>query len=390
MSLKSLPFIEDYLELIAGFTVKLNVAVPAGTEIRLARYDVNVTESLAVQALNGKPLTDRQGELAHKIVIKYRRQLLAYGLDVSDHITNPKFRLPLRTVDRSRRIYIDNGNLVLKFAYEKNLITAITADAKMSQGRFKFDRDDKLWILDLSEYNVSWAVAFGQANQFEIAPEVSQLMKLITECEQTEYRIQLEPTDQGITITNAESSLYQYIEDNLGGVHADNLLSLVDNSALLGYTVHPSILQSLEQQHRPITVDLIQNFHGHWTRHDPYDDGAVMLETMVEYATLTRRWPIYIYEPDASNRLRDTARAMFAPKDFYDTTDKKFTKTIDFAGARCVYLNKLKRTWEHRIPLLISTHAMLHGSEKQHMLQQAEKVIYYTGSTFGGAKTIAG
>jgi hypothetical protein len=81
---------------------------------------------------------------------------------------------------------------------------------------------------------------------------------------------------------------------------------------------------------------------------------------------------------------------MFAPEDFYDHTNKKSTNIVDFTAVKCVYFNKLKRTWDQRIPLLISTHAMLHGSEKQHMLQQAEKVIYYTASTYSEAKRIAG
>ena len=142
----SLPFIEDYLELIAGYinTQGKSRLSPMGgvvgtvPAIRLARYDVNVTESMAGQTFNGQSLTDKQGALAHKIVCKYQKQLLAQGFDISDQIENPKFRHALRQIDRTRRLYLDGNHIVLKFAYEKDLISAVGADAKSGQGTFRF------------------------------------------------------------------------------------------------------------------------------------------------------------------------------------------------------------------------------------------------------------
>ena len=394
----SLPFIEDYLELIAGYTNAQGkstlspfggvvAAVPA---IRLARYDVNVTESMASQTFNGQSLTDKQGALAHKIVCKYQKQLLAQGFDISDQIENPKFRHALRQIDRTRRLYIDGDHIVLKFAYDKDLISAVGADAKSSQGTFRFNREEKFWELSLTEYNLSWAVTFGQLHQFIIDPEVSRLMQLITDCEQVDYRIELTTNMGDVTITNAEPSLFDHIDKNLGGMGINNLLTLVDYSSILGYTVDASIQGELVMRYQPRIANLIQNHQCHWARNDAGSSGEDMLAQVVEYATLTNRWPIYIYEPDASDRLRETAKNMFAPEEFYDHTNKKSSNIIDFSGMKCVYFNKLKRTWDQRIPLLISTHAMLHGSEKQHMLQQAEKVIYYTASTYSEAKRIAG
>jgi ribosome biogenesis protein Tsr3 len=82
---------------------------------------------------------------------------------------------------------------------------------------------------------------------------------------------------------------------------------------------------------------------------------------------------------------------LFKPEEFLDTTDKKSATEVDMSGIKCVYFNKLKRSWQHPIPILVSTNAMLYGGEKQAMLQSAEKVVYYTATTYDKeATTIAG
>ena len=71
--------VEDYLEVIAGLkdpvTLKNNpnnnwfgVFEPI---ISLARYDTDVLNSMSTTASEGRALTERQGELAVKIVVKY-------------------------------------------------------------------------------------------------------------------------------------------------------------------------------------------------------------------------------------------------------------------------------------------------------------------------------
>ena len=120
----------------------------------------------------------------------------------------------------------------------------------------------------------------------------------------------------------------------------------------------------------------------HWPRGVVYANHEEFLHAMIDYAQLVNRWPIYIYEPDATNTLGLMARSRFSPEEFYDNSSKKSADQVDFSTMKCVYLNKLRRIWNQRIPLLISAHAMLHGSEKQNMLQYAEKVVYYTADTY--------
>jgi hypothetical protein len=379
MTVKTLKYIEDYIELIAGVG-PIGYGRAMNQAISLARYDVKIIESMALQTSDGTALTDRQALLAHKLVVKYRRQLAAQDYDVTDQIDTPKYRMTPRIIDRSRTLSIVGGQIVIKFSFDKDIVPAITAAAKTSQGSFTFVRDQRVWELALTEYNLSWAMAFAEQYQFTCDTESKRLMEIIYSCEQTPYAIELKlDLEQGVYIDNIEPSLNQYIDQNLGGISVDTMLTLADHSSYLGYGVNDTILEYLQDKYSVLAAKFIQNRLMHWPRQDEH---VAFLDAVVDYADLVQRWPIYIYEPDASNTLRDVARARFQPEEFYDNSSKKSADQVDFSTMKCVYLNKLRRTWNQRIPLLISAHAMLHGSEKQNMLQHAEKVVYYTADTY--------
>ena len=56
------------------------------------------------------------------------------------------------------------------------------------------------------------------------------------DCEATSYEIKLVQTAEGYAITNAADSLIEYIDTRLGGFGPDNVVALIDNSGVLGYT----------------------------------------------------------------------------------------------------------------------------------------------------------
>ena len=77
--------VEDYLEVIAGLkdpvTLKKNPNQMFFGEfdpiISLARYDTDVLNSMSTAVNEGRALTEKQGELAVKIVVKYKRQFIS-------------------------------------------------------------------------------------------------------------------------------------------------------------------------------------------------------------------------------------------------------------------------------------------------------------------------
>jgi hypothetical protein len=116
------------------------------------------------------------------------------------------------------------------------------------------------------------------------------------------------------------------------------------------------------------------------------------LDSVLDYADLTQRWPVVIFEPDLfgamMNKLSNRYPAELIGTNYHPDvpiTDKtRYIHTIK--GLRGV----------DRIPLLITAAGMIFGGDRQLMIQRAEKIVYsaqavYTkGHTDKKVKTIAG
>jgi hypothetical protein len=357
-------FIEDYLELLAGYDPASvqSWIFPNIKNIRLARYDVSIVDSMASHTSFGGALTDRQAELCVKIILKYRRQFANMGVDVTP-VETPVFRLPPRKLDRSRRMWLDDQRIGLRFPYDRELIDSVQAYKKTSQGSATWDNDQKVWWLGLTEANVNWAVAWGELYNFNIEPEVRLLFEQIIAEEQTIYEIKLIQTADGYTITNAAPSLIDYINDKLGGFGSENSVKLVDYSGVLGYAYDDNIIC-------PALLDL---FRGQRNAHvRPSDTNWNMI---FAYAELTNRYPVCIYDPS----LKGVDLSRFEEQDIVRFNISGKTKTCDYNihDVKVVYANKIPATWDYDIPLLVSTQELMYGGKRMEWLQRAEKVIYY-------------
>ena len=203
--------VEDYIEIINGdrdaVTGRLYGLFDSRPPIvSLARYDVQILDSMSQTTQSGRSLTDKQAELAVKIVLKYRKQLERQEIDVSP-VENPKFRLGIRQIDRRRLLYIEDNSIDLKFPYDTTLINDLRDLAKISQGSWRFDAGNRSWNLALTETNVVAANGFAQNHQFEIAPEFGRFVAAVEACEQQPYEIKLLEQDGQLTVTNAARSL---------------------------------------------------------------------------------------------------------------------------------------------------------------------------------------
>ena len=115
------PYVEDYLEYLGGYEVGLTALITPQSvnRISLARYDIAIVNSMASTTVFGTALTDKQAELAVKLVLKYRRQFAKMGIDVTP-VENPVFRLAPRKMDRTKAVWVDGDHIVVP--YDNDLI----------------------------------------------------------------------------------------------------------------------------------------------------------------------------------------------------------------------------------------------------------------------------
>lgn len=335
-------YIEDYIEYIAGLRSANDRALmffeKLESPISLARYDVKIIESLALQTSElRRPYTDKQSELAITLIKKYVRQLSSIGIQIPESFTN--FRYGIRQIDRTKKLYIENDKLILKFPYDTKLLTTVRKYTKESHGHSEFDHDTKLWTLSLTEPMLNWTMTLATANQFEVDNEVKELYDQMLAVEQSQYQIELMQSDDLLYIENGEQSLVDYIENNLGGFSEKNLLILIDNAPVLGYTVNDALGDIVKKQY-PEFYKIFCSKQITLSKH------TTDLNQLLDYARLTQRLPVYVYDTGLNQIDTDEVR----------------------------YLNKTT-SFDISPKLLITKTAMMIGPKKQNWLAKAEKTI---------------
>lgn len=337
-------YVEDYIEFIGGHRTiagkQLGLFETVPSPINLARYDVGIIDSFCNQTIfDCKPYTDKQSELAVKIVSKYRKQLLQLSTPVVLPESLNQFRLGIRTIDRTKSVTIAGGQFVIKFPYDTKLIELVKRQLKEGAGSGSFDSNNKAWCLAQTESMLNWIMAVAPANEFTISSEVTTLYDAMLQIEQQSYTIELQTVGDRYVISNAESSLIDYINEHLGGFGLDNILALADNSEVLGYTIAPDIRRSLEEVYGP-QWKLIN------ARNLTFKKSEISIDQLVEYAKLVNRLPVYVYETGV-------------PK--LDTSD-------------IVYLSRTK-SLDIKPKLLVSMSSLMIGSKKENWRNTAEKII---------------
>jgi hypothetical protein len=375
-------FVEDYIEIIAGYRLpngKNNHSIFTIAEpiVSLARYDMKIVPSLAEQSIGGQGYTDKQARLAADLIVKYERQLAKHGIDITP-VRTPQYRLPLRSIDRSTRIWIDDDKIKVKFPYDVKMVETVRDAAKISKGTIKFNRTERLQEADLTEWNLNWLYAFAKANNFEIDDTVEDLMKLVLAVESRTYAIELCYSDDKIWLTNAEDSLSEYIVKNLGGFTADNVVRLIDWAPILGYSISKDIAETVTQEFGTRFWSLCANRQLKVDTQTSPD----LIKDVAEYARATDRFPIFVFEPDLSGRLL-TEFTKYFPDQIHNLSSNK-DEPIDYS-ARVIYTNKIPRRPVDRIPLMVSSAGMLHGGDRQIWIQTAEKVVYFAKEVYNNS-----
>lgn len=339
---------------------------PSDPIINLARYDVSIVNSMAEQINRGLGFSDKQAILAHKIVCKYKRQWNLAGYDVTQQQENGLFKLPIRTIDRSTLIDIDENKILIRFPYNQDLISKVRANTNDIPGSCFFDKDKRCWVASLIEPRIKWAYKFGNENNFEFSQEFITVYELVKDC--PEYKICLKANSQQFFIENAAESLVDYINQH-GGFGYDNIVKLIDMAGVLGYTVEESVFKYVNSNLSIESIRIMTQRETNIT----YDIGSdIDLSHTIAYAELTGRFPIYVYEAN-TNQIRTQLDRYFSSSDIVDRKLNPQSK----AKGKVIYFNHW-RLADLAIPLLVTTHVLMIGNRRQQMLQCSDKIVFFS------------
>ena len=383
--MRKFPHVEDYLEIINGdkdpaTNQYYGIFGRIDPVISLARYDVRVINSMATGVRSGIALTDRQAELACKLILKYQRQLANLGIDVGP-VESPQYRMQLRSIDRRRLMWIEQDHIVLQFSFEPKIVDLVRDLCKESKGSWRFENDNKKqWHIALTEPNFITVLQLARENNFEIDARTLEIEQKIQQVQP--YGIELDMVDEKLSLVNAPDSLLEFVQEKAGDITIDNLIKIVDLAAICYFAISPTVEDLFISRYKSTRLyNLLRHNH---TRYNP-DIEKEVLDQLFVYAEVSNRFPIYVYEPDLSNRLRDKfvlgyfneEDVLFAPRD---------NEPIDTTGKKVVYFTKYRSHWPQDIPLLVTSAGMMHGAEKTLLLQRAEKVVFFAAEVYNTYK----
>ena len=383
--MKTYSTVEDYLEVIAGLRDPVSLKTKANPWfnnfepiVSLARYDTDVLNSMSTTANEGRALTEKQGDLAVKIVIKYKRQLATKGVDVTPVEEQPTWRLPLRKMDYTRSLRVRDNKIAVQFPFDSGLIESLRDFKKESQGSGVWDKETKAWSFALTEYNLVWLTTWATQNNFDLDEEIKRLNQLIAKVEAAPYAIELQMSNTGCVICNCPDALKEYIDTNLDGFDLENLMRLVDFSSILGYTVDAEITNLVVAATNPRFYNLSISKEVKLDTTTVADD----LASVLDYADATQRWPVVIYEPDMSGKLLAQLRTL---REGVVEVPRAVKVNERYWDNEFRYVHAVTPVINRPIPLLISSAGMMYGGDKSLMVQNSEKVVYCSAEVYNKA-----
>lgn len=213
-------YIEDiFIEFIDICT---NVGVSMQQQDRSAAY------SFYQNIQNRDSFTENQAKYIVKILYKYRNVVRAH-LDYEDRLLEPRWKKPFRTIDLSKKVWIEKDTLgapsvVFRFPYQFK--ETFDNEISVSQVRSTWDRERKVRVICLYDINLIQVYEFCKNNQFEIDDSFMEAMSVVEEIWQNrEYILQTSTIREGVVeLTNASPDALEYFEKHRTGSTNNDLL----------------------------------------------------------------------------------------------------------------------------------------------------------------------
>ena len=382
--MRHLETVEDYIaELFEGSNIGFIRANRDDIQYRLASYDNRIIQSIYNQVtFQNIALTDKQAELCVKLIEKYTRQFRRAGIDNFKQLDSATrcFRFPIREIDRTCSIVLEDNKIVAKFPYDIKIISSIKRSGEKIAGSADWDKNKKIWVFDLTEPYVTFVVNLGREYDFEIDSKLLEIYDRITNENWDQFRIKLIERNGKYTIQNAPDSLKEYINTNVG----NDIIKLVDYSGICGYEVDNNVAVQFKQAHTDTVSQCLLD------RHIWLDPAKHSFDDIINYAELTNRFPVTTYDT-LGNWRTDTNFShlrkrfldlyeRFGPLYHHNTTlpDDWLYKNADSKKAKIkIYNTVTSEMFEDRIPLLISCQNFNYGSLRMKMFEKSDKIVYH-------------
>jgi hypothetical protein len=283
--------IEDALETLAGTATRT-------VNVRLDNSDKLLVKSLSRQVKSGVALTDRQLELSITKIIKYKTGLIQNNVDVDHLVLARPLRMPIREIDRTQSIKIDNcpitniPALAVKFVFSKK-ISQIWKDLTLVLTGVNHTADGVNYV-SLNEMNLKKVVDELAPMDFIVDHAVMEIYEKIQEISKNPviFAPYIDTENDHVVLRNVSNHLKVFIDKKFPQVGDDNFLAYLDTLKKCGiFQKNPEILKKIEiTQSSDLTKKVILENETR-VRFDP---AVHDLENLVRVINDLNQWPLVV------------------------------------------------------------------------------------------------
>jgi hypothetical protein len=215
--------IEDCLEHLAGMRESL-------ATFTIEKTDYTIMNSVARQVFKGTALTDRQFALMREKLVNYKQQFVEAGVDNFDEVII-QTRQPIRQIDRSKYIRLEDNNIVVRFPFKKTDIILI--QEIISNDGYSHTKGSHQHVFDYTEVNVLNILDRFSKKDFIIDDELTEVYNKIKSIKDNpqEYLSGIANTQ----LININPTLSSVIETELGDLSNETFVQFIDRKFRYGF-----------------------------------------------------------------------------------------------------------------------------------------------------------
>ena len=285
--------VEDLIEILSGLS-NLNC------KFDIQSSDQNLMFSLGKQCIRQIPFTDRQYDLAKRKILDYKNQLQENGITHIEEKMN-RLRHPLRSIDRSRTIKIENYEglpmIAVRFPFAKNMIKYIETLTAIHKNK-GYVKQTKTHYVRLTEKNIYKVVGNFQKANFEIEESLKETYRKLLEM--TENKKNFVPGIYGLKLKNLHNKAFDYAISSIGEPNIDNLALFKDRQDVIG-------LDHFDESDLTESVNKLQTLTKKLIHRKKYNvlinSTKYSFNNVVESILELHRFPLLVILPDTDESL---------------------------------------------------------------------------------------
>lgn len=154
------------------------------SNITMNAWDQKLVHSFYDQITQGSGFTEKQSSLAIKTVQRHAAQLSTFlKQDVSPHLRNPVFRLPIRKISNAKKMTlvphpVYTRIIAAAFPYNDATVDTIRKN-KEELGFAQWNKEEKAWNFSLSENSLQLLLELFNISEFEVDEELEELFQQV-------------------------------------------------------------------------------------------------------------------------------------------------------------------------------------------------------------------